>query len=281
MNMLLNILRYIKRFIRRTLTAAEHAFSIAFAVVTGKRKKGLRYLESIKDIHKGERCFVIGNGPSLKPEDLDKLRGEVTFASNKIYNIFDKTDWRPTYFTIFDEGVGKSKGTIEGINSFQCEMKFAREEGYYIFGRIKEPVCFIHSQSSRKYLDNPDFSEDLTKVTYSIATVTYISLQLARHMGISEIYLLGMDNQYAYSQLRDGTIIKNEGCANYFGEESKPSDENEKMPRSAPATWEMDVAYAFAEKYSREHGFRIYNATRGGKLEAFERVDFDSLFGSA
>ena len=40
----------------------------------------------------------------------------------------------------------------------------------------------------------------------------------------------------------------------------------------------MKVAFEFAEEYSKEHGFRIYNATRGGALEAFERVDFDSLF---
>ena len=33
-----------------------------------------------------------------------------------------------------------------------------------------------------------------------------------------------------------------------------------------------------AENYSRNHNFRIYNATRGGKLEMFERVEFDSLF---
>ena len=37
-------------------------------------------------------------------------------------------------------------------------------------------------------------------------------------------------------------------------------------------------AFQKAELYSRAHGFRIFNATRGGKLEAFERVDFDSLF---
>ena len=212
----------------------------------------------------------IGNGPSLRAEDLDRLKGEVTFASNKIYKIFDQTAWRPTYFTIFDEGVGKAPGVIDGINSFNCEMKF---------GKIKGPVCYVRSLSSRKYLDNPNFSEDMTEKTYSIATVTYISLQLARHMGFSEIYLLGMDNQYAYSMLRDGTIVKSDSGKDYF---SDKEDENlkrqEQMPKFVPATWEMDVAYSFAEKYSREHGFRIYNATRGGKLETFERVDFDSLF---
>ena len=37
-------------------------------------------------------------------------------------------------------------------------------------------------------------------------------------------------------------------------------------------------AYQKAKQYAETHGIKIYNATRGGKLEVFERVDFDSLF---
>ena len=38
------------------------------------------------------------------------------------------------------------------------------------------------------------------------------------------------------------------------------------------------LAYQAAREYADRHGIKIYNATRGGKLEVFERVDFDSLF---
>ena len=37
-------------------------------------------------------------------------------------------------------------------------------------------------------------------------------------------------------------------------------------------------ALEIAKEYADAHGIKIYNATRGGKLEVFERVDFDSLF---
>lgn len=36
--------------------------------------------------------------------------------------------------------------------------------------------------------------------------------------------------------------------------------------------------YQAARRYAETHGIKIYNATRGGELEVFERVDFDSLF---
>ena len=55
-------------------------------------------IKSYKNIHKGQRCFIIGTGPSLTADDLNKLKNEVTFGSNRIFEIFSQTDWRPTYY---------------------------------------------------------------------------------------------------------------------------------------------------------------------------------------
>ena len=55
-------------------------------------------LKKYKNIHKGQRCFIIGTGPSLSVEDLEKLKGEITFGSNRIFEIYSQTDWRPTYY---------------------------------------------------------------------------------------------------------------------------------------------------------------------------------------
>jgi len=38
------------------------------------RRESIRRLAELKDIHKGKRAFIIGNGPSLKQTDLSKLR---------------------------------------------------------------------------------------------------------------------------------------------------------------------------------------------------------------
>ena len=60
----------------------------------------------------------------------------------------------------------------------------------------------------------------------------------------------------------------------------KEGDTQVSNESTAAAVWEMDAAYEYADKYSREHGFRIYNATRGGFLEKFERVSLDELLTS-
>ena len=62
-------------------------------------------LATYKNRYKGQRCFLVGNGPSLKAEDLTRLHqaGEITFAFNRVYNIFEDTPWRPTFYISQDE----------------------------------------------------------------------------------------------------------------------------------------------------------------------------------
>ena len=42
-------------------------------------------MNELKNKHKGERCFIVCNGPSLTKKDLAKLDGEVTFGTNLIF----------------------------------------------------------------------------------------------------------------------------------------------------------------------------------------------------
>ena len=60
------------------------------------------HFRSLKGKYAGRRGFVIGNGPSLCIDDLARLTDEITVASNQIYLAFDKTPWRPTFYTIED-----------------------------------------------------------------------------------------------------------------------------------------------------------------------------------
>src|SRR5699024_7865108 len=75
-------------------------------------------IEALRNCHKGERCFIIGNGPSLRAEDLDKLKNEITFACNRINLIFDQTDWRPTYYCITDLALFHSREIQEEASDF-------------------------------------------------------------------------------------------------------------------------------------------------------------------
>lgn len=50
-----------------------------------------------KGIHEGQRCFIIGNGPSLKPEDLDLLEHEYTFGQTASISCMAGPDGGPHF----------------------------------------------------------------------------------------------------------------------------------------------------------------------------------------
>src|SRR4030065_2684504 len=60
-------------------------------------------LHQVENIHPHKRCFIIGNGPSLRQTDLNKLRGEFTFGLNRIYLLFSELGFSTTYLVSVNE----------------------------------------------------------------------------------------------------------------------------------------------------------------------------------
>lgn len=273
-----NKLKYFQSKIKNTIISfwnshkntILYSYSSVLVKISGKERSSRQILLSLKDKYKGKRCFILGNGPSLTKEDVNKLKNEITFASNRIYKMFEYTDWRPTFYAMIDEGVGQDEGVIENTSKISA-TKFFRMEGWYVYHKIKGDSCYIHSWYSRKYLDNPNFSFDLTKGAYTIATVTFFIIQIAVWMGFSEIYLLGCDNSYRIERNKDGQIVTDSTKKSYFGNQERES------AKSVGSPWECNVAFECAEKFSKTHDFKIYNATRGGMLEVFERKNLDEI----
>ncbi|MFV2047207.1 6-hydroxymethylpterin diphosphokinase MptE-like protein [Metabacillus sp. YM-086] len=233
-------------------------------------KRG-RQIKKYKDIHLNKRCFIIGNGPSLTSGDLDKLSNEITFAFNRVYYIFNRTTWRPTYYCSEDnKTIFRSK---EEINSIKVEHKFF-------------PVNFpwdykIHFTNANYYLFKfgnkniePQFSRDIVKGIYWGNTVAYTAIQIAVYMGVKEIYLLGVDHNFSKMLNDKGEIIIDKTAKDYFTEEYNTDKDDLYIPNVEVST----RAFKVAKKYADKNNIKIYNATRGGKLEVFERVDFDKLF---
>lgn len=229
----------------------------------------------LKDAFNGRRCFIIGNGPSLKIEDLEKLHDEITFASNRIYLLFDKTNWRPDYYFCIDRITYHND--LEKIKEIETGKKFVYSQVVERYGdAVDETVYYIDRKKSRfsytdKDFEDLKFSSDITQNTYQGGSVSYDMMQFAAYMGFKEIYLLGMDNTYSREKDINNKKIFND-CVNHF------SDEYEKgFSNYVVDIYYLNRAWETAEAYAGAHGIKIYNATRGGKLETFERVDFDSL----
>lgn len=232
-----------------------------------KKNDYRKIFSDLKESQKGKRCFIIGNGPSLKPSDLDKLVDEDCFGTNEIHRIFNQTKWRPQYYLIIDR---YSKSTPEQIRDLESEKVFLSD--YYCrFNKVlrKEFICLHqhYNWNENRYA----FSDDLSKKIVSSPTVSYSAMQIAAYLGYSEVYLLGFDHNYSFEFDSNGKVINTGKSKTHFFKDEVPED-------IIADVWGMTKAYESFKRYADDHGIKVRNATRGGNLEVFERVDFDSLF---
>ena len=209
-------------------------------------------------------------------DDLNLLnnKGCISFGCNHIYRCFEKTLWRPDYYFFIDfNGLNACMNDeIKYYINNDVKFFFTRVDAEIDKGIIKDKVIFLNQVFSKSE-DKIDFSDDCSVQTYMGYSVSYSMIQVAVYMGFKEIYLLGMDHDFPLMKDLDGkTIIeKNKKIHSDILGNYKWSDT---VVDLRPST----LAFQSAKKYADEHGIKIYNATRGGKLEVFERVNFDDIF---
>lgn len=291
-------------------------------------------LEDYKNIHNGERVFIIGNGPSLSETPLEMLQDEFTIALNKINLIYDDTSWRPTYY-VFDDiadysPADKSSPSFDFVNKNinQNITCFISEEGKKHFGKIRN-VEYYPSNNRRQavrdmrstVIEENDieriWSTDITDKIYNFGSTISVTAQIAHYMGFDRIIFVGCDLYEKYRPymmfdeaddpkdltFKENSILKKfiELITNSkFPIRSAINAFSFKIWTSLPPYVKKDTNH-FASQYapgqtdkinheyqnellteihqviklaSREYGFEVYNATLGGHLDVYERVDF-------
>lgn len=228
-------------------------------------KKTINEYRSFSQKHRGEKCVIVANGPSLRIDDLDRLFDSetITFGMNRIYKLYDRTRWRPTYFIAQDPTIIRS--SYREICEYVTESTiFEKSPGESIFD-IPNAIYFdVDYSKSWKGLC-PLFSDGQQCVLQDGKTVTYSAIQLAVYMGFQDIYLIGCDCNYSKT---------NEICEASYPDARMYDD---KKVGQIPAIDYQFEAYKVARNYAEQNGICIKNATRGGMLEVFERISFETI----
>lgn len=242
-----------------------------------ERQKG--QISGFKDIHKGERCFIIGNGPSLKKVNFNLLRNEFTFGVNGLFYMFDDIGFTPTYYVVEDNHV--IDDNLERIVAMPSVVKFFPARYQSSIGDDTRafflPTDWEFYYKSSQHHEKPRFSEELSDVAYVGQTVTYLNMQLAYYMGFSEVYLIGVDFDYKVpesSQIDGLTILSQEDDPNHFHPEYFGKGKKWHFPKLE----NCEKVYRHARGVYEGAGRAIVDATIGGKLEVYEKTDFYGLF---
>lgn len=236
-------------------------------------KKYLKKNVCLKNIYQGQRCFVIGNGPSLKLSDLEIIKNEITMSCNGSIDLFEKTMWRPTCFFCGDsQFLSEKLIDKDAWDNLLGQVKFVfttlRSSLYKDYNLYYSNLYFLDLRRKREKIE---FSEDICKKIFDAGTTLYAMIQVAIYMGIREIYLIGVDFSFKNQIDLEGRLTINNNL----------SDHMKEIEQHIVGTYAVDVmlnGYRSALKYAEKNNIKIYNATRGGKLEVFERINFTDLF---
>lgn len=226
----------------------------------------LNRLQAYRNKHSGQRCFIVGNGPSLRGMDLHLLQNEYTFGLNRIYLLFPELGFSTTYLVSVNELVLEQ--FAEEIKGFNLP-KFLTWRARRWF-QDNPNALFLDSD----YMGVESFTTDLTKRVFEGYTVTYVALQLAFSMGFSQAILIGVDHSFKTTGPANVTVTSqgedpNHFAPNYFGKGIK---------WQLPDLEGSERAYHMARNAYQAAGRQILDATIGGKLTVFPKVDYYSLF---
>ncbi len=237
--------------------------------------------EIFRDRHQGQCCFVIGNGPSLREQNLSPLANEITLVTNSFYlHPIVGEHWQPSYYFLSDPSYFNESANLSEYDKLISKIRaapffvphFARDFLVTTKALPSERTYFVAAGGGLEE-ESCRTKPDLAGVVPGMQTVAQLAIMAAMYMGCSRIYLLGLDHDWLshggehinfYSDHDAG----DQPAGNINGWEYKP------LMESVLVMWQI---YEGLERSARAAGIKIVNATRGGFLDVFERENYESV----
>mgnify|MGYP000592660892 FL=1 len=252
--------------IKNTYDAIRRLPQVPDAYLHPWRRRSRSRMAEFYNVHRGERCFIIGNGPSLKQTDLTRLQGEYTFGLNRIYLLFPELGFHTTYFVSINDLVIEQ--CAEEIAALPMPKFIAWHANRY-FQRLPPETVFLYTTYT-----GPRFAYDMTRRIWEGATVTNVALQLAFYMGFQQVILIGVDHNFASKGEANKTVVSDGADPNHFD----PRYFGKGFRWQLPDLETSEIGYRLARQAYEKAGREVLDATIGGKLTIFPKVDYDALF---
>ncbi len=266
----------LKRFIppsmwhaaRDAYALARHLPELPGAYLHPWRRESIRQLAALKDKYRGERCFIIGNGPSLRRTDVALLKDEFTFGMNRIYLAFEDWGFQTSFLVSVNDLVIEQ--CVDDFLALDMPRFFSWRSRRFFPPQLPDPQSPIYLYTT---YDAPRFARDARFRLWEGATVTYICLQLAFHMGFEEAILIGVDHSFASKGAANKTVVSEGDDPNHFD----PRYFGKGFRWQLPDLDTSEQAYWMARQAWEADGRRVLDATIGGKLQVFPKVEYGSL----
>lgn len=240
--------------------------------------------------YKNERCFVLCTGPSINQQAIEKLKNEVVFGVSTGFLHKKYSTIHPTFHCTPQCTYTELFTKEAAINLFRTMDEHTFSDTKFIFSDterklIEENQLFrgkelYYVSLSRKMRKEDKEIYDISKRIPGVTTVPVMAIIVAMYMGFNKIYLLGTEcdscitKQYVHAM--------QEELSSTFGHYDYSVDQDNNILANNYEAWEETTQVLFQfrvlHQIAIENGIEIINATIGGIVDEFPRIDFNDLF---
>src|SRR5579883_142584 len=240
----------------------------------------------LQDRHRGSRVFILCNGPSVKQQNIRPLKDELVISVSSGYLHPDYAEIAPRYHCVpqITYGMMTREDLIAWFREMhdhlgaatlilsKTEEALVREEGLFPGRDVR------YVQLSGSFSDLPPGTiPDLTTSIPSVQSVPILALMLAMYMGGNKLYLLGTDHDHfrsgEYKYFYEPTVLK--GKDMFVDEKGKLRGGWFAEFSALAGLWSQ---YRDLKSIAAKNDIEIFNATHGGELDEFPRIELDLLF---
>lgn len=239
--------------------------------------------QPLANLHAGKRCFILGSGPSINGQNLLAIKGDIKVAVGWFQKHPDCVALNPQYWMVADPDSWKRASEfLEPLVTFMLEQPFRPK----LFLPTSS-VDYLGALSAAAFLDLHLFHYDRARTLQEplnfASTIPSIgqnviapALMLALYLGCNPIYMLGCDHDW-WNWTRQEYDQKH--LPHFFN----PKKADEVVEKHSFDDLQRTIRiqkheYSSLRNYAESRGIAIYNATKGGALDSFQRADFDSLW---
>jgi hypothetical protein len=224
-------------------------------------------LKAMRHRHRGQRCVIVANGPSLNRMTLGFLRAEQVIGMNKIFLGLEDFGFYPRYYVAINPKVLRQSGAE--IRALNC-VRFLGARAARAVG-LEEDALTHHVDTD--YISTR-FSSDLSLGLHEGFTVTHAALQVAYHLGYEEVVLIGMDHRYAFQGAPNEARVMQGADPNHFSDRYFGYG----LIWDNPDLQQSEISYQAALEAFRRDGRRVLDATVDGACTVFPKIDYRAHF---
>ena len=224
-------------------------------------KRDKNTLSTLKDQFYKKPVLIVGNGPSLNITPLDDFKSAPSIGMNKIDLLYDKYEWRPNFVVCVNNLVVKQHwqkmldSKVPIFLGWKCRwmLPFRARSSFNFFNLSPESL----------------FQSDFSQIVGSGSTVTYTALQLAFYIGADPVIIVGVDHSFKVDGEPQEIQKRKTDDVNHF----HPDYFEKGQYWGVPNLVESEKEYELARNAFEQDGRRIFDATVGGRLNVFEKIN--------